>query len=364
MFGPIYVIIDDEYAFVEYRFKCLGIEYYKDNEITIEEYHDGILVTVISEKAFENCKKIESITIPSSIKTIGKDTFVGCSNLKNINVDPSNRYYCSIDGNLYSKDGTTLIYYAQGKKEKSFTVPDQVTKIERGAFRDCDSLKEIIFPENLKSIEAYAFQDCDGLESITTPAALQSIGNSAFSNCKSLKYATILNGTILNSTISISDMVFANCSSLEEIFIPSSVEYWGSDITKNCTKLTTVHCYADFGNFGFDGSPFPYVKNLTLGGTTVPSGLNWTNVENIIITGNITVIPEKIFSGCHSLKTLTISSKVTKIEDHAIDYCFSLTDIFYEGSENDWNKITDNIFLNNNQINSNLKTHFEDSESN
>ena len=72
-------------------------------------------VTSIGSHAFDNCSSLASINIPNSVTSIGDQTFRGCSSLANITVDAVNPNYKSIDGNLYSKDGKTLIRYAIGK---------------------------------------------------------------------------------------------------------------------------------------------------------------------------------------------------------------------------------------------------------
>ena len=91
-------------------------------------------VTYIGNRAFQNCHHLTSITIPDSVKDIGENAFCHCSSLTSITVDENNRYYKSIDGNLYCKNGRTLIQYAIGKKDASFEIPDSVTSIGEDAF--------------------------------------------------------------------------------------------------------------------------------------------------------------------------------------------------------------------------------------
>ncbi|MBQ3046912.1 MAG: leucine-rich repeat domain-containing protein, partial [Clostridia bacterium] len=72
-------------------------------------------VTSIGLLAFCDCDSLTSIEIPNSVTSIGEAPFRGCDSLTSIAVDSNNANYKDIDGNLYSKDGKTLIQYAIGK---------------------------------------------------------------------------------------------------------------------------------------------------------------------------------------------------------------------------------------------------------
>ena len=143
-------------------------------------------VTSIGDYAFRNCSSLESITIPSSVTSIGAGVFSYCSSLANISVAAENANYASIDGNLYSKDGKTLIQYACGKTAISFAIPSSVTSIGERAFYDCESLESIAIPMGVTSIGDWAFYGCDSLTSIEILSSVTSIGERAFSGCSSL----------------------------------------------------------------------------------------------------------------------------------------------------------------------------------
>ena len=144
-------------------------------------------VTSIGEEVFYNCSSLTIVTIPDSVTSIGNSVFYGCSRLKNIEVSTENKDYKSIDGNLYTKDGKTLIQYATGKTESTFVIPDSVTSVGAGAFYNCKSLTSITIPNSVTSIGEYAFQSCSRLTNITIPNSVMSIGNSAFYGCYKLK---------------------------------------------------------------------------------------------------------------------------------------------------------------------------------
>ena len=143
-------------------------------------------VTSICDWAFAYCDSLTSIVIPNSVTSIGIGAFAACNSLTSITVDKNNPNYIDIYGNLYSKDGKTLMQYAVGKTATEFTISNNVTSIGDYAFSGCDSLTSIEIPNSLTSIGDWAFSYCDSLTSIVIPDSVTSIGYYAFENCDSL----------------------------------------------------------------------------------------------------------------------------------------------------------------------------------
>ena len=106
---------------------------------------DGDVVTGISEYAFYNCTSIVSIYIPSTVRSIGKYAFLGCSSLLDFSVSTSNTAFKTLDGVLYSKDGTRLICYPAMRGKTSCVISAEVTTIENGAFSGVKTLKNIYY---------------------------------------------------------------------------------------------------------------------------------------------------------------------------------------------------------------------------
>ena len=72
-------------------------------------------VTSIGEWAFNRCANITSVTIPNSVTSIGNNAFIGCESLTEIKVAAKNVNYASVNGVLFNKDKSKLVFYPGGK---------------------------------------------------------------------------------------------------------------------------------------------------------------------------------------------------------------------------------------------------------
>lgn len=113
----------------------------------------------ITDTSFLNCRNITSITIPSSVTNIEYTSIQNCTNLTAIEVDKNNKVYVSDDGVLYNKAKTKLIKCPARKK--SISIPSSVTSIGDGAFMNCNSLTDILIPASVTKIGMYVFFMCD-----------------------------------------------------------------------------------------------------------------------------------------------------------------------------------------------------------
>ena len=188
----------------------------------------------INKYAFYNNDKITSVTIPDSVTSIGSYAFYSCDSLTNINVDAENTAYKDINGNLYTKDGATLLQYAIGKSATTFSIPNGVTSIGEGAFSGCDSLRSVTIPDSVTSIGDSAFWGCTSLTSVTIPDSVTSIGDWAFYSCNSLTNVTIGNGVT-----SIGSDAFYSCDSLTSVTFKNPNGWWRST-SSSATSGTSI----------------------------------------------------------------------------------------------------------------------------
>ena len=140
-----------------------------------------VSVTVAGGKlfygAFNGCSTITALTLGRDvvIDSNAEKLFNGCTNLASITVVEENTSYKSVDGVLYSHDGTELIAYPIHKTGTSFTIPNTVTRIHRDAFAGCTNLTSITIPNGVTTIGNDAFSGCTGITSITIPNSVLTI---------------------------------------------------------------------------------------------------------------------------------------------------------------------------------------------
>jgi len=139
--------------------------------------------------------------------------FLGCTGLKKYVVSGNNKNYTAVDGVLFNKDMTKLIWFPQGKTG-AYTIPATVTSIGYKAFYDCTGLTSVTLPKSVTSIGPWAFSGCENLASVTIPEGVTNVEKYAFSGCTRLASVTIP-----KSITSIGDFAFARCAGLRQFTV-------------------------------------------------------------------------------------------------------------------------------------------------
>ncbi len=352
----------------------------KLTEVTIPDS-----VTRLEMDAFQNCKSLKSVAIPENVYYIGYEVFygceslteiklpdgvtriwgsvfAGCTNLVKFEVNETNPNYCTIDGVLYSKDKTTVVRFPTGKEAENYSVPNTVTNISYNAFSGCAGLKGISIPDSVVSIGSSAFADCINLTSANIPSGITEIEENVFSGCAKLESINIPEGVT-----TIRWGAFEDCDSLESVKLPNSASevsnsafsgknlkafivnddnpYYFTQDGVLFERIPAQDSLSDEYEEQFDMVRYPTGK--TDESYTVPAFVRSiyayafsenTYIKSIIIPDGITGILDGTFGGCSNLESIVIPESVTFFE-WSFSGCDSLKDLYYEGSEDQWDQI-------------------------
>lgn len=190
----------------------------------------------------------ERIISPDEIYTAGN------TSIENIDINPKNKYYTSIDGIVYTADKKTLIRCPVGKSGK-VVIPDGVTTIGRHAFRSC-KISEVVIPDSVTEIRISAFTESH-IQDFTLGKGMTYIGKYMFSTCKNIKHIHIP-----SHIKEIMSSAFSACNA-EDIVLDEGVERIGLNAfevsTANDTKIILPSSVKMIG----DGA-LRNIKNVTL----------------------------------------------------------------------------------------------------
>ena len=215
--------------------------------------------------------------------------------------------YLDLEGAVYTGDDANEFYYQLGSNELPLIdvkLPQGVTGLGTGAFRNCLFLPSITLPEELTIIRDFTFYGCSALTSIDIPDEVTSIGESAFKSCSSLTSIDIP-----DEVTSIGESAFESCSSLTSIILPEGLQSIGDYAFQNCTSITSVTLPASLKSIEI--RTFEYCSSLT----------------SVILPEELTTIEMEAFRGCSSLSTITLPEGLTSIGVYAFENCTSLTTV-------------------------------------
>ena len=149
-----------------------------------------IIKNNIGESAFEGCENIISVSIPSDVNNIGEGAFSDCNKLENVYYNGTIEDWCNIS---FTSTGSNPMNYAE-----QFYMLDENNEYYE--------VTEIEIPNTITKIGNYQFLGFDKVLTISIPDSVTSIGEYGFCACKMLTKIVIS-----EKIISIGDYAFGNC---------------------------------------------------------------------------------------------------------------------------------------------------------
>ena len=299
----------------------------------------GENVTMIPNYAFygSDVKKIKTVVIPNSVKTIGTWAFL----------------QCGIESLTLGNSVTTIGFGAFCENRfSSITIPNSVTTIHSSAFEDNEKPFSVVFNaedcstviqkirdefssghpiyvypifsnvaynssnvtsltigDKVKKIPYYLFAGCDFKE-VVIPYSVKEIGDSAFLNCRQLEYAEIE-----NPMTRIGKHAFGGCSLLKTANIPETATeiedgtYYGCEALESVTIPKTAKKIGRVAFFGCSS-----LSNVAMGDSIETVGDkafgDCKRLESFTLGEHVKAIGAEAFAGCAAIKSLAVFAAV------------------------------------------------------
>lgn len=301
-------------------------------------------------------------TVPDSVTSIGECAFSYCE-LSGLNMGGS---VTSIGGGAFEH---TNLY--------EVTIPDSVQTIGGSIFYQCRSLHTVTLGSGITQIPDYAFYGCSTLATVNLNDGVTNIGCQAFANCSSLTGIVLPYGVT-----TIAHSAFTSCYNLQQITLPGTLQSVDIGVFYECDELADVYYYGTasqwqqisvgFGNDfllnatihhlpGQGGSTsgtcgenavwdVDIVGVLTISGSgsvdisASGSSAPWYGfadiIQEVVIEEGVTDLGDYSFAQCNNLLRVTIPETVTAIGEDAFSGCEALTDVYYAGSQEQWESIS------------------------
>ena len=265
-------------------------EDYARNNYPWKSYQDTVTeviitgeITTIATGAFREFRQLITVQLPDTITMIHQEAFSDCGQLEYINV-PANLacliykcfFNCAKLAEFPLPEGLTEIggHVFEGTALTNVVIPEGVTTIVSGTFKNCTALESVLIPDSVTFIGDNVFAGCTSLTYVDLPDELMELGSSAFEG------SGLIHVEIPDSIIFLQDRTFRDCTALNAVTFPRMLETVGSEAFYRCSSLTVVE-----------------------------------------IPDTVVAVYSRAFASCENLYAILIPDSVTSIHNTALDNC-------------------------------------------
>ena len=281
-------------------------------------------------------KQLQQVSLSTGLERIGTFAFAFCPELKTMTI-PGSVEFDYEDWHDQNYCGGSMFY-------------------------ECESLESVVFQEGVTSIPS-AFYGAEKLKTVSIPSTVESMSTD-FSLCGKLEEISVadgnanfcsVNGILFNKDRS-ELLVYPGGKAADSYRIPDTVIHIGESAFYGCTRLKTVSIPASVSGVGrcaFGGISLKEIlvdeQNAAFCSTDgvlfdkgktelirYPAGKVATSYQ---IPTSVTSVSDGAFTYCCHLKTIAIPKGITKFTDWVFMYCDNLEDVYYTGTEAQWNAI-------------------------
>lgn len=229
-------------------------------------------VVEVAEDAMRGCKGLRKVTLPSSVRRIGKNAFSGCSELTSV------------------------------------VMPAGIDTIHESTFENCVNLVSVVLPDSLREVETYAFKGCRYLTSLRVPKGVEGFSTNSVDDCERLEMIEV--DSLNNVYASVGGMLFnKSCRTLlrcpegkSEVYLPDSLQGIGERGLRGCRKMSHLKLPRVF-----------YMGDYALEGCA--------GLVDLELPSSLSFVPEGMANGCVALDSVTLSKTTTSIRRGAFKNC-------------------------------------------
>ena len=297
---------------------------WQDATIDVANIREGTVG--LADYVFYGAMGLNTVSLPESVKYIGRCAFYNCSSLTTITLPMSlskiedfTFYQCGALAQIYIPNSVTSIGYSAFNKCYALTevnIPTAVTYIDDFAFYKCYSLTAVNFDgvnaveeggetvqTSLTSIGERVFYNCTSLTSVTLPASLTELGSRAFYKCTALTSVTFTGDGLTE----LNDYMFYGCSALTDVVLPEGMTKVGNYAFRGCEALVNINfgeSLESLGRYAFYGC---------------------TALETVELPASLTTLGDYAFRNCNGLRSVILPETLTTISKHVFNGCNNVT---------------------------------------
>jgi len=299
-------------------------------------------LTRVGSGAFDNCKKLTTISITNSndLTSIGTGAFNNCIKLtsnfmlpKLAKIGASAFYNCELISNIdthgngisntYITKLPENVFYNCVKLESDFVLPN-LANIGARAFYNCEKIEVININTDhngvnkntlITTLPDQVFYNCQKLESDFYLDNLTTVGSGVFNNCSEIT-SLKLDGTFMTLEAG----AFYGCGKLETLLLP----FVGTQRSSSTASANTLFGVI-FGSTSYIGALSPTTQAWSDSQTAdyyIPTSLKYVN-----IAGANSIMLYGAFSNCQNIQEITIAGVHTVIRKKTFYHCSNLTSI-------------------------------------
>lgn len=320
---PILAAVNMQYAKIH---EGLGDEW--GYESTSPE--DAIPIWAFSDPYGNGKKTLSSFIFPETLKTIKGGAFSHTSLTGSLVLPEGVTAIESAEG--YMGNGAFC-----GTQITSVTLPSSLISIGTCSFAECQSLVcTLMIPETVENIGASAFAGCSGLTgSLVLPSNLMVLGEGAFDGCSGLKGDLVFPTKITE----VKPSIFHGCHLGGRLILHDGITQIGADaFNENNFKgeLVLPKNLATIGNSAFANNMFTSIPNIPETVTSIGESAffcNYRLMGTVVLPEDVAVVSAHLFEGCHQLEGIVLPRFIGSIGNSAFHECFQLNSIVCDALE-------------------------------